>query len=197
MNFLAHAVLAGPDPWLRLGGFLGDFLHGAPPEHWPRELRRGVLLHRAIDGFTDRHPDVVEARHSFQPPYRRFAGIALDVWFDHCLARDFTRWTGLPLAEYSDELLALLHGHDRWLTPELRRFREYMQLHRLPAGYADADCLQQVLAGLSRRLRFANPLAHMLVPLQARSKALQPVFERLFDDLLVFACDWRQADQPH
>ncbi|MHC1480736.1 acyl carrier protein phosphodiesterase [Frateuria aurantia] len=186
MNFLAHAVLAGPDPWMQLGGFLGDFVHGAAPASWPPALRRGLALHRAIDGFTDRHPAVVAARRGFAAPYRRFAGIGLDIWFDHCLALDFTRWSGRELAEYSVELQDLLYRHDPWLTPDLRRFRSYMQTHRLPAGYADPEQLQQVLAGVSRRLRFANPLATMLPLLQQRAPELQAVFEHLFGDLQVF-----------
>ena len=194
MNFLAHAVLAGPDPWLRLGGFLGDFVHGPPAPAWPLGLQQGVRLHRAIDGFTDRHPSVVAARRSFVAPYRRFAGIGLDIWFDHCLALDFPRWTGQSLAEYSLELQALLCSHDVWLTPELRRFRGYMQAHHLPAGYADPVELQAALSGISRRLRFANPLAEMLPQLQIRSQALQPVFETLFGDLQDFAREWLQAD---
>lgn len=193
MNFLAHAVLAGPDPWMRLGGFLGDFVHGQPPVAWPPALRRGLYLHRAIDGFTDRHPAVVDARASFGPPYRRFAGIGLDLWFDHCLALDFARWTGLDLADYSAALLRLLCEHDAWLTPDLRRLCGYMQAHGLPAGYADPQQLQRSLLGISRRLSRANPLADMLPQLQRRSQQLQPVFEALFLDLQHYAADWRRC----
>lgn len=31
MNFLAHALLSGPDPALRVGGLMGDFIKGPLP----------------------------------------------------------------------------------------------------------------------------------------------------------------------
>src|SRR5699024_8931556 len=104
MNFLAHALLAGDDPDLEVGGILGDFVRGRPDPTLPAGLRRGIALHRAVDAFTDRHPDVAAARRLFDPPWRRYAGIMLDVWFDHCLARDFGRWSDWPLEVFSVRL---------------------------------------------------------------------------------------------
>jgi Uncharacterized protein conserved in bacteria len=93
MNHLAHVLLAGDEEALQLGGMLGDFVHGRPdPQRWPERVIAGIRLHRAIDVYTDAHAEVLAAKARLPPPYRRYAGIALDMWFDHCLARDFTRW---------------------------------------------------------------------------------------------------------
>ena len=61
-----------------------DFWRGAPDPAWPAALAAGVRLHRRVDVHTDAHPAVRAARALFVPPLRRYAGIALDVWFDHC-----------------------------------------------------------------------------------------------------------------
>ncbi len=93
MNHLAHALLAGDDEWLLLCGMLGDFVHGQPvPQLFPSRVIAGIRLHGAIDVYTDAHPEVLAAKAQLPPPYRRYAGILLDMWFDHCLARDFGRW---------------------------------------------------------------------------------------------------------
>ena len=42
MNTLAHLVLAGPDPDLRLGAFLGDFLPGPLPGPHAPGLAQGL-----------------------------------------------------------------------------------------------------------------------------------------------------------
>ncbi len=194
MNHLAHVLLAGDDDALQLGGMLGDFVHGAAAAlPLPPRVITGIRLHRAIDVHTDAHPEVLAARACLPPPYRRYAGILLDMWFDHCLARDFSRWHAQPLPAWSAQLRALLQRHDALLPPALRRFRDYMGIHQLPAGYADRAVLEQALAGLGQRLRRANPLASALPVLLAHEAQLQRHFEAYFPQLQIFAREWIAA----
>jgi acyl carrier protein phosphodiesterase len=193
MNHLAHALLAGADEGLRLGGVLGDFVHGAPDTMLPPSVRAGIALHRAVDGYTDRHPEVVAARALFPAPYRRYAGIALDMWFDHCLARDFGHWSAQPLSTFSAELRALLARQDALLPLDAQRFARYMQANDLPRGYADPVVLQRALAGIGQRLRRANPLADMLPLLQALDGPLQARFEAFFPQVQQFAAAWTRT----
>lgn len=179
---------------MRLGGMLGDFVHG-PPEalSLPEGAVEGIRLHRAIDVYTDSHPEVVAARALFEPPFRRYAGILLDMWFDHCLARDFLRWSGGPLHLFSQSLRDLLYFHEKLLPPELKRFLIYMETYGLPAGYADAAEIGRALGGISRRLRRENPLGLALPVLEELRQPLQVRFEAFFPQLMVFARTWREG----
>ena len=190
MNHLAHALLAGDDDALRLGGMLGDFVRGAPEAAWPADVATGIRLHRAIDAFTDSHPQVLAAKARLAPPYRRYAGILLDMWFDHLLARDFGRWSGQPLNGFSEDLQRLLREHEARLPPGLARFLRYMQVNGLPAGYARPDVVAQALTGIGQRLRRDNPLAEALPVLQAQERALGEHFEVFFPELREFAQRW-------
>ena len=190
MNHLAHVLLAGDDEWLRLGGLMGDFVHGEPDPALPLRLVDGIRLHRAIDGFTDSHPEVAAARALFVPPYRRYAGILLDMWFDHCLARDFAHWSAVPLARFSDDVRDLLHRHDALLPDGLRRFRGYMDVHDLPAGYARREEIDRALGGIGRRLRRENPLDMALPVLVELDASLRARFEAFFPQLQDFARAW-------
>ena len=195
MNHLAHALLAGDDEQMQLGGMLGDFVHGrAETMRLPVTVIEGIRLHRAIDAYTDAHPEVLAAKALLPAPYRRYAGILLDMWFDHCLARDFSRWNGQPLNRYSEALRALLQRHDASLPPALRKFRGYMEAHDLPAGYADRAVLGHALAGIGQRLSRANPLDSALPILVQRDALLQPRFEAFFPQLQAFAREWMAAN---
>jgi len=194
MNHLAHALLAGADEARVLGGVLGDFVRGAPDPALPQGVREGISLHRAIDGYTDRHPEVLAARALFEPPYRRYAGIALDMWFDHLLARDFARWSPLPLAGFSAGLRGLLRREDALLPSTARRFAQYMQANDLPAAYADPAVLDRALAGIGQRLQRDNPLGRMLPVLQELDAPLQARFEAFFPQLQRFAAGWVAGD---
>ncbi|AND70686.1 hypothetical protein ATSB10_32320 [Dyella thiooxydans] len=191
MNHLAHALLAGNDEALRLGGMLGDFVRGAPEADWSAGVAAGIRLHRAIDAYTDAHPQVLAAKARLEPPFRRYAGILLDVWFDHLLARDFDRWSSTPLDAFSGGLRQLLVDHRASLPPGLARFLAYMQMNDLPATYARPEVVGRALAGIGQRLRRDNPLADALPVLQANAPVLAGHFEAFFPDLLDFAQDWQ------
>jgi acyl carrier protein phosphodiesterase len=191
MNHLAHALLAGDDDELRLGGMLGDFVHGKPdPARYAPRVIDGIRLHRAIDVFTDAHPEVAEARRLLPPPYRRFGGILLDMWFDHELARDFASWCAEPLDIYSERLRALLHQHEQTLPDGLRRFLTYMDAHDLPAGYARRAEIERALHGVSARLSRANPVGEAMPVLVGLEQPLREAFQAFFPQLRAFTADW-------
>ena len=191
MNHLAHVLLAGDDPGLRLGGWLGDFVHGRTANlALPAAVVRGVSLHRAIDVFTDAHPRVAAARATLPPPWRRYAGILLDMWFDHALARDFAAWSAVPLPAWSAELRATLATRAALLPAPAQRFLAWMETNDLPAGYADRTTLRRAIGGIGQRLRRPNPLAAALPVLEERGVALDAAFQAFFPELQDFAARW-------
>lgn len=189
MNHLAHASLAdagGTD--FALGSAMGDFVHGHPDPAWPAARRAGLRFHRAIDGFTDRHPEVAAARRLFRPPMRRYAGIMLDVWFDHLLVLGWHRFEGNePLDEFSERWLALLDAHKAELPASLRAFTRWMHAHRLPVAYGDEATLDEVFRALARRLSRPSPLGEALPALREQSDTLQRHFDAFFPDLMAHA----------
>lgn len=195
MNVLAHALLAGDDAALRLGGVMGDFVHGMPDPAIPARVRDGIHLHRAIDTFTDSHDEVRAARERLPAPFRRYAGILLDMWFDHCLARDFAHWSDRSLDGFSMELREELRTAGPMLPDSLKHFLGYMDVNDLPAGYARAEAIGKSLRGISQRLTRANPVGDAMPLLLAEDAMLQETFERFFPQLRAFAAAW-VAEHP-
>lgn len=189
MNHLAHALLADPGGIeFALGSALGDFTHGPPDPAWPRARQAGLRFHRAIDHYTDRHPEVIAARRLFEPPMRRYAGIILDVWFDHLLVHGWDRYVpDEALAQFSGRWLALLDSRGAELPDPLRAFLAWMHGHGLPAMYGDPSTLESVFRALARRLSHPSPIADALPTLQARADGLQARFDAFFPELLLHA----------
>jgi acyl carrier protein phosphodiesterase len=187
MNLLAHALSASPDAEVMLGSLIGDFVRGRIDPALPPKVRAGIALHRAIDAYTDSHADVAAARALFAPPFRRYAGILLDVWFDHLLARQWARFGEGDLDAFSDRVRDLLRI-DAELVPErMRGFVAYLEANNLPAEYRDIAMIGQALSGMSRRLKRANPLGEALPVLAAMHAPLQQCFDAFFPDLRNFA----------
>lgn len=195
MNHLAHALLADAGGTeFALGSALGDFVHGPPDPAWPAAQQVGLQFHRAIDHFTDAHPDVVAARNLFAPPLRRYAGIILDVWFDRLLLRGWRRYVPAePAAAFAQRWLALLDAHAAALPPALQDFIRWMHAHGLPLGYADDATLERVFRALARRLSRPSPIGDALPALQARDAALQLHFDAFFPQLVTHAAALRRG----
>lgn len=191
MNHLAHALVSGDDADRIVGGFLGDFVHGPVDPGLPMGVRQGLMLHRAVDVYTDGHPIVAEARSHFDPPYRRYAGIIVDIWFDHLLARDFAAWSPVPLASFSSNLRTTLQHANHLLPPALQRFLRYMQINDLPTRYRDEQQIQRVLEGVGARLLRVNPLASSFGEIDRLRVPLQRAFDGFFPLLVGFAADKR------
>lgn len=194
MNHLAHALLADPGgAEFELGSALGDFTHGHPDSAWPTTRQAGLRFHRAVDRFTDEHPEVVAARRCFVPPMRRYAGIVLDVWFDHLLARGWNRYvTNEPLIDFAPRWLALLDARAAELPESLRAFLVWMHVHDLPVAYGDEATLDVVFHALARRLSRPSPIADALPALRAHAGELQHHFDAFFPDLAAHARELRQ-----
>jgi acyl carrier protein phosphodiesterase len=116
MNFLAHLWLADAARLPLAGAILGDTLHGALPADLPEPLARSVRLHRRIDAVTDRHPRVQAARRRFEPGTRRYAGIVIDVLFDHVLALEWPAYSGEPLPAFIARAAAAVAAEGRWFA---------------------------------------------------------------------------------
>jgi len=187
MNLLAHSLLAGDDDDVRFGSMIGDFVRGAIDPALPDGVRGGIALHRAVDAYTDAHAEVVAARALFEPPFRRYAGILLDVWFDHLLARDWSHHVDGSLDEFSREVRALLQRRAAQLPSRMHGFAAYLHRNDLPEAYRERAMIEDVLRGLSQRLSRNNPLAHALPVIDAHAAPIRRHFEAFFPDLRAHA----------
>lgn len=187
MNHLAHAVLAGHEPGAVVGGLLGDFWRGALDPAWPEPVARGVRLHRRTDVVTDAHPDVAALRRSFEPPLRRYAGILLDVWFDHVLARDFERLVGEPADARLARIYAALAFVPERAPIGYALFAARTVRHRTLSNYDDPAWIEHVYEAISLRLSHANPVGHAFDAVAALDAPITRAFARLWPALRALA----------
>lgn len=194
MNYLAHCCLVPATPAALAGALLGDLIHGPDLSGLPDEVARSVRLHRAIDRYTDSHPEVLAAKNLLQPPLRRYAGIVVDVAFDHLLSRDFDRWYPRPVADLAAAVYAAIEQY-RALAPEKLRPRlDYIASQRLLERYGDGASIGRALAGIGSRLRRANPLTSAGDAVLPLLPIWQGHFERFYPQLQQFAADrWLQC----
>ena len=81
MNFLAHIYLSGDSREILIGNFIGDYVKGKKIAGYPEEVKRGIMLHRNIDSFTDTHTITRSSKKIIAGKYGLYAGIVVDISF--------------------------------------------------------------------------------------------------------------------
>ena len=194
MNFLAHAYLAGPAPADRLGGMLGDFVKGPLPAGLPEEVAAGVALHRRIDSFADAHPAFRASRARVSAERRRYAGVMVDLFYDHFLARHWHEFSVEPLEDFTTGTYALLARHAVLLPPRLAQIFPYMRREDWLGSYRALSSVGEALDNMSRhRLTRPNRLAGAGLELEEAYEGFERDFRAFLPDALAFAAQFREA----
>ena len=196
MNFLAHLHLADPDPELMLGGIVADFARNPEIATLPAGVQRGVRLHRFIDGFTDRHPVVHRSITRVSARLGWFAGLTIDIYYDHILARDWSRYATEPLRDFTNRAYSLLETLYPLAPPDaqhfIRRFIDNDQLF----SYSTPEGIATTRARLAtHRGAHPQPRSGSRTPPRPprRDLDLAADFHAFYPELMAFAAEQRNS----
>ncbi|MEG3768872.1 ACP phosphodiesterase, partial [Alteromonas sp. 14N.309.X.WAT.G.H12] len=121
MNYLAHLFIALPTPDSCFGNLLGDFQKGVNHQDLPAPVQAGLQNHLLVDKFTDSHALTRWARAQFSPEQRRFAGVTLDILFDHFLIQHWSRFSTQLLEDFCQSRYCLLDKRLPLMPPSMQR----------------------------------------------------------------------------
>ena len=193
MNFLAHLCLANGDSGLMLGGMFGDFVRGRRAlQNFPEPIRQGIVLHRYIDRITDHSAEVKKLRQGFPREFRRYAGIIIDLAFDHELAVNWWRYMPGSLERFDLEVRDLLRDNTDQVPEKLTSFMRYADRHGLFTAYREEDVILYSLAGLGTRLTRPNPLHRVAEIWPELVPDFKLAFRQLFPQIQSEVLEWRE-----
>ena len=205
MNWLAHILLAGDDEEDQLGGVLADLLTMPQTNDLTPGLRRGIALHHAIDAFSDAHPAVSASNRRISAAgvglRPAAAAVALDVLYDHLLAR---RWVlhcpTRTLETFSADFYRVASARAALVPPQARLVFGWMQAENWLVSYRDLGEIRRVLERIRRRL---SPRAAALSPLALAADvfardpaAFEDDFKRFWPDVAQHAANCRAGAPP-
>jgi acyl carrier protein phosphodiesterase len=184
MNFLAHVYLSPPTSDARLGSLLGDFVKG-PVEQagYNAEITAAIRLHRAIDTFTDAHPVVLASKARISPARRRYAGILVDIFYDHFLATGWDDHHDAPLEHFSVEVYDALRTHRHPVSERFAAMASHLVDDDWFGTYRSIAGIDTTLARMGRRLRPDAPIRDAVIELEANYEALREDFRAFIPDL--------------
>ena len=183
MNFLAHALLSPDDDEIRAGNVCADLIKGRVEGVASPGILTGVALHRAIDRFADRHHAFKACMAYIAAPRRRYAGVIVDVFFDHCLARCWAHYSAVSLDVFVEHVCARMEQQADIIPVRDRARFERMLESRWLGVYATRAGLDRVFAGLAHRARFGDRLGEAAADLDRHYPAIEASFHMLMPAL--------------
>lgn len=189
MNFLAHLYLSGDDSMVQIGNFIGDHVKGRDYLRYAPGIRKGVLLHRKIDAFTDTHPLVKQSSRRLIERYGRYAGIVIDMFYDHYLAKNWSLYSEISLKKYVTEVHKTLLGNYFKLPMQVKRILPFMIKSRRLETYATVEGIGRSLEIMSDYSSLPSETDWAIEQLQQFDAFFHAEFIGFFDELRVMVSE--------
>ncbi|MFD0861954.1 ACP phosphodiesterase [Sungkyunkwania multivorans] len=189
MNFLAHIYLSGNDRDVILGNFIADSIRGKKYQKYPKDIQRGILLHRAIDTFTDAHPTVRQSTKRLHKNYSHYSGVIVDIFYDHFLAKNWLDYSDIPLEDFTNDFYDLLEDKFDILPVNIKRFMPYMISDNWLLSYAQVEGIARVLNGMNRRTKNRSRMNFAVIELEEFYVEFESEFRSFFSELITYSKD--------
>ena len=184
MNFLAHIYLSGSDELIRLGNFSGDYVKGTDFSSFPEKVIIGLKMHRTIDSLADSHSAFLESKKRLIPVYGRYAGVVVDIFYDHILASTWENYSATPLVPYTRAFYFSMVRNYYHLPKEVKYFLPFVIQSGRLSSYATTEGISEALTIMSRRTSLPNRTHAAIELLKNDYDGFRSDFERLFPFLI-------------
>ncbi len=199
MNYLAHLALnpsaqIGRIDALRIGNLLGDFVKGTETSlrlQLPADIVDGIILHRAIDKFTDKHPAFLASKELLAPERKRYAGIVVDIIYDHFLSIHWNQYHDEPLDIFITHIYSVLETNKEWQLGTLKKAFPQMKLQNWLACYATKEGIYQTFTRVANRGKFTAPIAKTHLDFDKHYSTFETHFHTIYKDLIEFKNQFR------
>jgi acyl carrier protein phosphodiesterase len=197
MNWLAHILLSEPNVENRLGNLLGDLVKGKDLDRLNCNLRRGVDRHYAIDKFTDNHPTVRASKQRIDREYGRFAGILIDVFYDHLLVKNWDLYSDIFFADFTIEIYNSFQNYPGEIPQAAKEVIEQMINGDWLSSYRDLAGVEQALARIDVRIQArmgdSIKLVNAIPILEREQNNLDRDFKIFFPELQSHLSNWQYS----
>jgi acyl carrier protein phosphodiesterase len=195
MNYLAHIYLSGSNKLVMIGNFIGDAVKGRAYENLHPMIQKGILLHRTIDDYTDRYPLNAEIRKLLHPVCGKYAGVYLDMFYDHFLAAgwdDFSPQVSLHsfcIRFYFDALLKYKH-----LPPKIRAFLPSLIMKNRLQSYREINKLREALEIMTTYTSLPRTTSQAITCLIDNYDTMKAAFYDFFPNIIDHTSEWRREN---
>ena len=171
---------------MTLGNFIADGIKGRRYLKYPPKIQKGILLHRAIDSYTDAHPTVRQSTKRLHENYGHYSGVIVDILYDHFLAKNWSLYHEMPLEEYVNNFYNLLRDNFEILPARIQRMMPYMISDNWLLSYASVQGISTILSQMNVRTKNRSRMNFAVLELEEFYDEFEAEFTSFFDDLISY-----------
>lgn len=192
MNFLAHLYLANSDKEIIIGNFIADTLQGNKIHQFSEGIQFGIKMHRAIDTFTDTHPIFRQSKRRLDPKYRLYKGVAIDLIYDHFLAKNWHLYSNIPLYNFTQGIYQLFYDNFDILPIRAQKLLPYMSQQNWLYKYRTQQGIGEILHDMNVRTRGLSKMNEAIVDLKENYTIFEEDFTIFFDEIQNYCTQYLQ-----
>jgi len=186
VNFLAHTYLSGGNEEIIVGNFMGDYVKGKNYLLFPEQVKKGILIHRDIDTFTDMHEVTRRSKQRLSSRYHKYAGIIIDIFYDHFLASLWSNYSTLALNEFVSRTYDLLKRNYKVLPDSIKRWFPTFLENNWMMAYTTVEGIELVLERMSANTSLPDHSAFAVEVLRNQYSIFMEDFLEFFPAIIAF-----------
>ena len=166
---------------------MADGVRGKQYLAFDSEIQKGIVLHRAIDTFTDAHPLFRKCTKRLHSTYHHYSGVIVDVFFDHFLAKNWNKYSEITLEDFVNNFYTSLTIFETHLTEKAKMMKPYMIQQNWLLSYQSIDGIEKILTQMDRRTKNRSMMRNSVTELKQYYTEFEDDFKDFFRELLDFS----------
>lgn len=166
---------------------MADGIRGHDYEQFPIDVQKGILLHRAIDTFTDAHPIFRKSKHRLHEAYGHYSGVIIDILYDHFLAKNWSAYSEEKLEDYANKFYQSLRENYDWLTARTQGMMPSMIGRNWLMSYSTLEGISMILFQMDYRTKNRANMQNAMKELQEFYTDFETEFTAFFEELRAHA----------
>ena len=185
MNFLAHIYLSEDHELVKIGNFMADGIRGKQFEVYHSEIQKGIILHRFIDTYTDAHPVFRKSTKRLHEKYHHYAGVIIDVFYDHFLAKNWNQYSDEKLELYVARFYQSLQDNYDLLSERAKGMMPYMIERNWLVSYQTVEGIHKILTQMDGRTKNESQMRFASNELKEYYSEFEEEFTAFFEELRI------------
>ena len=183
MNYLMHYMLSGDDKDIIIGNYIADHIRGAKTINaQPNSIKKGIILHRVIDRYSDIHPAVKNSVSLLLPFLHHYAHVSVDIIYDHFLVKHWLEFSKKTLEQSIYDFHSLLKERFDSLPVKSQKITQKLLDNNWFSMYETLEGMQEIFNGMSKRASFKSNMEFTV-------NYLKQYYNEFDNDFLLFTHD--------
>jgi len=164
---------------------MADGIRGKHFENYPLEIQKGIKLHRFIDTYTDAHPIFRESTKRLHQNYHHYAGVIVDVFYDHFLAKNWSNYSSENLVDFTENFYQSLRDNYDFLSERTKGMMPYMIEYNWLVSYQTVEGISRILTQMDSRTKNESKMRFSPNELIEYYTEFEQEFTSFFEDVKI------------